>query len=215
MPVQIEHEGEVKTFYTQAELDKEVAGLRVTLGQLKDEKADLKTKVTEAEAAMLNSDELAAKASGDNEALKRIADERDSKKQGEIDTLRNSISSEKVTNLLNGLVNKLGAGGSHNEDLRDLLKSRFEIAYDMDTHESRVSGDGVSNIAELEKLVLSSGRYDAYLAGTGSTGGDSQGSKSAGGAGVNPFSKESFNLTAQANMLRDNPTLAAQMKTQS
>lgn len=208
MPVQIEHEGVTKTFYTQEEVDAEVAGLKVTNGQLKDEKAELKTKLSDSEAAKLNADELAAKASGDKEALQRIADERDLKKQGEIDALRNSISTEKVTNLLNGLVTELGAGGSHNEDLRDLLKSRFDIAYDMDTHESRVSGEGVSNIEELKKLVKESGRYDAYLAGTGSSGGDSQGNK---GAGASNKSLSEMTATEESKFAREFPDKYAQM----
>ena len=52
----------------------------------------------------------------------------------------------------------------------------------MDKHEYKVSGDGVSSIADLEKVVKESGRYDAYLSGTGSSGGDSQGNKGAGDA---------------------------------
>ena len=208
MPVQIEHEGQVKTFYTQAEVDSEVAGLKVTLGQLKDEKTELKTKLSDSEAAKLNADELAAKASGDKEALQRIADERDLKKQGEIDTLRNSISSEKEANLLNELVTELGAGGAYNEDLRDLLKSRYSIKYNMDKHEAEISGEGVSNIAELKAVVKESGRYDAYLAGSGSSGGDSLGSK---GAGADSKKLSEMTATEEAAFAREFPDKYAQM----
>ena len=182
MPVQIEHEGVTKTFYTQEEVDAEVTGLKVTNGQLKDEKAALKAKVGEVEAAKLDAEEAAAKASGDKDELQRITDERDAKTRAKLDELTNSIRTEKTSNLLNDFVTKHGAGGSHNEDLRDLLKTRFAIDYDMDKHEYKVSGDGVTSLQDLEKVVKESGRYDAYLAGTGSSGGDSQGNKGAGDA---------------------------------
>lgn len=182
MPVQIEHEGETKTFYTQAELDSEVAGLKVTLGQLKDEKEGLKTKLGESESEKLNAQEDAAKAKGDKEALERISNEREAKTREELDSLRGSIKTEKVTNMLNDVVTELGAGGAHNEDLRDLLKVRFQFDYDMEKHEHVVSGEGVTSIDELKKVVKESGRYDSYLAGTGSSGGDSHGSKGTGAA---------------------------------
>ena len=80
------------------------------------------------------------------------------------------------------MVTELGAGGAHNEDLRDLVKSRFGIDYDTGTHELKVTGNGVSSIDELKKTIKESGRYDAYLAGTGSTGGRSNGSTGTGAA---------------------------------
>ena len=215
MPFTTEKDGEQITVYTQKELDTEVAGLKVTLGQLKNEKADLKTKLGAVEAEKLDAEESYAKANDDKETLQRISEDRDTKTRGELDVLKASIRSEKTGNLINDFVTKHGAGSVHNEDLRDLLKSRFKFDYDMDTHEHRVAGENVTSMSDLEKVVKESGRYDAYLAGTGSTGGDSQGSTRSGGAVVNPFSKETFNLTAQADMLRDNPTLAEQLKRQS
>ena len=180
MPIQIEHEGEQKTFYTKAELDSEVAGLKVTLGQLKDEKSVLSTKLSESETAKLAAEEASATLSGDKEALQRISDEREAKSRTELDALKATIKNEKVSNLVNEVVTELGAGGAHNEDLRDLLKMRFDFGYDMDKHEHTVSGENVTNIDQLKSVVKESGRYDAYLAGTGSSGGDSQGSTNAG-----------------------------------
>lgn len=200
MPVQIEHEGETKTFYTQAEVDSEVAGLKVTLGQLKDEKKELDGKLKAVSSEKLNAEEEAAKAKGDKDALQRIADERDAKSREELDGLKNSIRAEKSSNLLNDVVTELGAGGVHNEDLRDLLKTRFNFDYDMDKHEHIVSGDSVANIEELKKVVKESGRYDAYLAGSGSQGGDSQGSKGAGA------SNKKFNEYTTAELVELNRT---------
>lgn len=180
MPFKTEHNGVEITAYTQEDLDKEIAGLKVTNGQLKDEKKDLKAKLDEAESAKLAAEEASATVSGDKEALQRISDEREAKSRTELEALKGTIKNEKVTNLVNDIVTELGAGGESNEDLRDLLKSRFQFDYDMDKHEHTVNGDNVSSIDELKKAVTESGRYDKYLAGTGSAGGGSLGNTGAG-----------------------------------
>lgn len=180
MPFKTEYDGKEITAYTQEDLDKEVAGLKVTNSQLKDEKTELKAKLSESESAKLAAEEASATVTGDKEALQRISDEREAKSRTELDALKNSIRSEKSDNMLNSIVNELGAGGVMNEDLRDILKVRFSIDYDMDKHEHTFSGDNVTNMDELKKVITDSGRYDAYLAGSGSTGGDSLGSKGAG-----------------------------------
>lgn len=199
MPFTTEKDGEQITVYTQAEVDSEVAGLKVTLGQLKDEKTELKSKLSESETAKLAAEEAAATVSGDKEALQRISDEREAKSRQELDALKATIKGEKISGLVNDIVTELGAGGAHNEDLRDLLKARFKFDYDMDKHEHTVSGENVANIDELKKAVKESGRYDSYLAGTGSSGGDSQGNKGAGAA------NKKFNeyTTAELKAIKD------------
>ena len=208
MPFTTEKDGEQITVYTQKELDTEVAGLKVTLGQLKDEKAELKTKLGESETAKLTAEEATATATGDKDALQRISDEREAKTRGENEALSNLIKSEKNDNFINGIVNKYGAGGASNEDLRDLLKSRFDFNYDITTHKQTVSGADVANEADLIKAITDSGRYDSYLAGTGSTGGDSQGSNSTGRA-----TKKLSEMTATEESIfaRDNPEQYNQM----
>jgi len=194
MPVQIEHEGVIKTFYTQEELDAEVKGLKVTNENLKSEKAELKAKADEAAEQVRNAQEEAAKAAGDKEALERIHAEREAEAKARMNELTGSIKTEKINNAINDLVTELGAGGAKNEDLRDLVKSRFSIDYDLDSHELKVSGNGASSLDELKKTIKESGRYDAFLAGTGSTGGRSTGSTSTGAAIVNPFEYTSAEL---------------------
>ena len=202
MPVQIEHEGVTKTFYTQEEVDAEVKGLKVTNENLKNEKAELKGKLDESSELVRTAQEEAAKAAGDKDALERISIEREQEAQNKLTELTNSIKKEKVNNAVNDLVTELGAGGAHNEDLRDLVKSRFSIDYDTNTHELKVSGNGASSLEELKKTIKESGRYDAYLAGTGSTGGRSNGSTSTGAA------TKKFNEYTSAELVqikRDNP----------
>jgi len=180
MPVQIEHEGVTKTFYTQEEVDAEVKGLKVTNENLKSEKAELKAKADDAAEQVRNAQEEAAKAAGDKEALERISAEREAEAQASLNELKNSIKTEKVNNFYNELVTELGAGGQHNEDLRDLLKARFPADYDMKEHTIKLGG--VSSVDELKKTIKESGRYDPFLAGTGSKGGRSNGATSTGAA---------------------------------
>lgn len=200
MPVQIEHEGVTKTFYTQEELDAEVKGLKVTNEQLKNEKAELKAKAEEAAEQVRNAQEAAAKATGDKEALERISAEREAEAQASLNELKNSIKTEKVNNFYNDLVTELGAGGQLNEDLRDLLKARFAADYDMTEHKIKLSN--VADVDELKKTIKESGRYDAFLAGTGSLGGHSNGSTSTGAA------NKKFNEYTSSELVRikrDNP----------
>ena len=207
MPVQIEHEGETKTFYTQAELDAEVKGLKVTNENLKNEKAELKAKADEAAEQVRNAQEATAKATGDKEALERISAEREAEAQASLNELKNSIKTEKVNNFYNELVTELGAGGQHNEDLRDLLKARFPADYDMTEHTIKLGG--VSSVDELKKTIKEGGRYDAYLAGTGSTGGRSTGSTSTGAA------NKKFNDYTPAELVqikRENPEEYARIR---
>lgn len=184
MPVQIEHEGETKTFYTQEEVDAEVKGLKVTNENLKNEKAELKQKADDAAEQVRTAQEEAAKATGDKEALERISAEREAEAQANLNELKNSIKTEKINNFYSDLVTELGAGGQHNEDLRDLLKARFPADYDMTEHSIKIGG--ADSVDELKKTITESGRYDAFLAGSGSTGGRSTGATSTGAATKNP-----------------------------
>lgn len=183
MPFKIEKDGKEIEVYTREEVDAEVKGLKVTNDNLKTEKAELADKVREAKEAALASEEAKAKAEGDKETLQRIADERAAEKDKRINDLINSTKKEKINNAVSDLITKLGAGGSKNEDLRDLIKARYEFDYDIDASAIKVNGGGVSSVLELEKAIKESGRYDAYLAGSGATGGGATGGNTSGAGG--------------------------------
>lgn len=180
MPFKIEHDGKEIEVYTREELDSEVKGLKITNENLKAEKQDALDKAREAKEQLRDAEEAKAKAEGDKEALQRIADERAAEKDKRINDLINSTKKEKISNAVSDLITRLGAGGEKNEDLRDLIKARFDFDYDLDEQAIKVSGDGVSTIADLEKTIKESGRYGAYLAGSGATGGGATGSKATG-----------------------------------
>lgn len=187
MPFQVEHEGKTITAYTEAEVEAEVKGLKVTNENLKAEKKDLADKVGEAKEQAREMEEAKAKAEGDNETLQRLAEEREAEKRQAVDEERkkfadllNMTKQEKVNNTVSDLITRMGAGGDKNEDLRDLVKARFKFDYDIESGAVKVEGDGVQSIEELEKAIKESGRYDRYLAGSGATGGGAAGGQGAG-----------------------------------
>lgn len=186
MPFEVEHEGKKIKVWSEDEVEQEVKGLKVTNENLKAEKQETADKLKEAKEATRQAEEAKAKAEGDNEALQRIADEREAEKRQAVDDERkkfadllNMTKQEKVNNAVSDLITKLGAGGEKNEDLRDLVKSRYKFDYDIDAGAVKVEGEGVKSVKELEKAIKESGRYDAYLAGSSATGGGATG----GGAG--------------------------------
>lgn len=187
MPIQVEHEGQTITVYTEAEhkqaIDDEVAGLKVTNQQLKEEKRELADKIKTIDEEKRQAEEEKAKRDGDYEKLERLMAERQQEQREQYEKLVGDIRKEKVGSALNDVVTRLGAGGTRNEDLRDLLKTRFEFDYDNESGKVTVSGDGITSLEQLEKTIQESGRYDAYLAGNQASGGGSPGSQGGGAAG--------------------------------
>ena len=78
-----------------------------------------------------------------------------------------------------------------------------------------VSGDEYKEVAISDYLntLKEQPRYQNQFKANGANGSGSTPSQGAGGSGtVNPWKKETFNLTAQGRMMRENPTMAASMK---
>lgn len=206
MPLQIEHEGKNITVFTESEvndkIEAEVKGLKITNENLKAEKTEAIEKAREAKDQALAAEEAKAKAEGDSEKLKQIADEREQEAKAKLNEFKNTIKAEKVTNMLNQVIDEVGASGQLKEDLRDLVKARFEFDYDMDTHSATVRGADVSSVEELAKHIKESGRYDAYLPGDNSTGGGSKGSSGT-GASNKKFSE--YSAAELVEMKRTDP----------
>lgn len=194
MPIQVEHEGKTITVYTEDEVSQaisdEVAGLKVTNQQLKDEKKELADKIKVVDEEKRQAEEEKAKRDGDYEKLERLMSERQQEQREAYDKLVSDIRKEKVNGALNDVVNELGAGGTRNEDLRDLLRTRFEFDYDNESGNVTVSGEGITSLDQLKKTVLEGGRYDAYLAGSQASGGGAPGSQGGG-----PVSKKLSEMT--------------------
>jgi len=182
MPFQIEKDGQTITVWRDDEVKSEVAGLKVTNQQLKDEKKDLADKLKDIDEAKRTAEEEKAKAEGDFEKLNQLMIERQNEQNERYNKLQNDIKREKVTNALNDIVTELGAGGTRNEDLRDLIKARYEFDLDTESGQVKVSGDNVTSIDSLKETIKTSERYAAYVLGSQASGGGSPGSKGTGGA---------------------------------
>jgi len=130
-------------------------------------------------------------------------EERAAEQTDRYNKLMSQTKTEKVNNALNGVVNKLGAGGEYNEDLRDLLKVRFEFDYDNDSGQVKVTGDGVNSLAELEAKVKDGERYANYLAGSKATGGGAAGGQ---GSGVPAGKKFNEYTGAELKAIKDSDT---------
>jgi hypothetical protein len=187
-------------YYTKDEVDQTVSGLKATNQQLKDEKKELQSKFDAIEAEKRQAEEDAARKAGDYEKLNQLMAKNQADQQARYEQLMGQIKREKVANAINDLVNELGAGGKHNEDLRDLIAVRYQIDFDNEKGNLIVMGDGVTDIESLKKSIKESGRYDAYLAGTKASGGGATGK-----AGVG--SKKISELTEQerVDLYRTNP----------
>ena len=206
MPIQVEHEGKTVNAYLEHELqeaiDKEVKGLKITNQNLKEEKEELQAKQREAAEKARQAEEEKAKADGDIEKLNRLMEERRQEDADRFNKLQSQIKREKVTNALSDIVTSLGAGGTKNEDLRDLIKSRYEFDYDHETGKISVTGDGVTSLEDLQKQVKESGRYDAYLAGSAASGGGATGGN---GAGAPNKKLSEMNDAERVRMYREEP----------
>ncbi len=203
MPFKVEKDGKEIEVYTKEELDQEVAGLKVTLGNIKGEKEALESKVSAAKEEARVAEEEKARAEGDHEKLLQLQIQKQGEADERLNKLVSQIKTEKVGNAISDLVTKLGAGGQKSEDLRDLIKARFVFDYDNENGAVNVTGDGVNSIEDLQKSVKESGRYDAYIAGSSASGGGSTGQGSTGVATGKKF--EEYSGAELAAIRKENP----------
>ena len=188
MPITITHEGQEIVVYTQSEVDAEVQGLKVTNQNLKDEKKGLADKLAEQKEAVRAAEEAKAKAEGDSETLRRLAEERDAEKRAAIEEERAKFAKlveaskrDKVSAKLGELVAELKpADAARAKQLAKLIRSDYTFDVDMDTGDVSVTGEGVANLADLKGRIENNPDYSHFLAGSGATGGGSTGGTTSG-----------------------------------
>lgn len=210
MPFDIEKDGKTITVYTQDEVDSEVKGLKVTNENLKAEKKELQDKLGDAKENSRLLEEARAKAEGDNETLRRIADEREAEKREAVEQERkkfsdllNTTKKEKIDNWLNDLIGELKpADAIRAKQLKKILKADYDIDFDLDQGQFKVTGDKVTSADDLKRLVSESEDYRFYLAGSGASGGGATGSK---GTGVTKKFNEMTGAELSA-LNKENPT---------
>jgi flagellar biosynthesis GTPase FlhF len=188
MPFEVEKDGKTIKVWTQEEVDAEVRGLKVTNENLKAEKQEALDKVREAKEQIREAEEARAKAEGDNETLRRIADEREAEKRQAIEDERKKFSDllnmtkkEKVENYITSILDEVKpADSTRAKHLRKLLKADFEFDVDLEKNEFTVRGENVTSADDLKKLLREGEEYQYYLAGSGATGGGATGGKPSG-----------------------------------
>lgn len=85
---------------------------------------------------------------------------------------------------------------------------KIEISVDGD---ARVAKIGDKGLGDFVKSWAQGDEGKAFVAAPGNGGGGATGGGSGGGGKVNPWAKDTFNLTAQGKTYMENPTLAKQM----
>ena len=196
MPFEIERDGKKVTVYTQDELDAEVKGLKVTNDNLKAEKKEMQDKMAELKETSRQLEEAKAKAEGDTETQRRLAEEREAEKRQLVEEERKKFSDllsmtkrEKIENYLNDLVAELKpADSTRAAHLKKLLKASYEFDVDLESQQFKVTGDKVASAEDLKRLVTSSDEYSYLLASSGATGGGATGGKPS-GAGMKKFNE--------------------------
>lgn len=188
MPLEIEHEGQTIKVWTEQELDNEVKGLKITNENLKTEKQEALDKLKELKELVRQAEEAKAKAEGDNETLRRIADEREAEKRQAVEDERKKFADllsmakkEKIDNFLTGILDEIRpADVISAKHLRKLLKADYEFDFDFDSQQYKVTGEGVTSLEDLKRVLTEGSEYKRYLAGSGATGGGAAGGHASG-----------------------------------
>lgn len=188
MPFEVEHEGKTITVWSESEVEDHVKGLKVTNENLKAEKAEALDKLKAHKEEFRTLEEAKAKSDGDNETLRRIAEEREAEKRQAVEDERkrysdllNMTKKEKIDNFVNDLVAELKpADATKAKHLKTLLKASYEFDVDIEKGAYTVTGESVASADDLKRIVTGSDDYAYLLAGSGASGGGSTGSKGAG-----------------------------------
>lgn len=212
MPFNVEHDGKTIKVWSEEEVEDHVKGLKVTNENLKAEKQEAIDKLKASKDEFRTLEEAKAKSDGDNDTLRRIAEEREAEKRQAVEDERkrysdlvNITKKEKIDNFINDIVAELKPADSVKaKHLKTLLKSSYEFDVDIEQGAFKVTGDSVTNADDLKRFVSESPDYSYLLSGSGASGGGAAGSK---GTGV-PVKK--FNEYSGAELValkRDDPDL--------
>ncbi len=178
--------------------------------QLADEKRKLE------EAAQLKAGEFEKVLEARTKAAVTATEQKYAPKLAELDTVNGRLSALLIDDAVVSEATKRGLRTTALPDLKARARMTFKLvngvpqAFDGET--ARTGKDGFSplTLAEwVDSLVSDAPHLFEANAGGGATG---SGSRGAGSGVVNPFRKESWNLTEQVKLLKTNPGLAARLK---
>jgi len=178
--------------------------------QLADEKRKLE------EAAQLKAGEFEKVLEARTKAAVTATEQKYAPKLAELDTVNGRLSALLIDDAVVSEATKRGLRTTALPDLKARARMTFKLvngvpqAFDGET--ARTGKDGFSplTLAEwVDALVSDAPHLFEANAGGGAAG---SGSRGAGSGVVNPFRKESWNLTEQVKLLKTNPGLAARLK---
>lgn len=200
-----------------------VDGLKAKVAELLNESKEAKRKAREAEdAARLAADEAARK-NGDVAALEKSWKDkmaaREAELQAERDAALGAVRDLTVNDTATRLAAELAVPGSA-DVLLPHIKNRLALETQDGKPVVRVLGpDGkpsAATVDDLRKEIANDKRFAPLIVASLANGGGASGSKGGRAADKNPFAKgDGFNLTEQARLMRENPALAAQLKSQA
>lgn len=177
---------EVKAF-SQAEvtamIEEQTTGLKSKLDELLGEKKTVTRKAKE-QAEQAEQDRLVrAKEAEDYKSLFESSESKRGEMEAKYNDLNNSIRNEKRNNESFKLANEM-ATGVNAELLSEFISRRLDVGEDGKMVVTDENGNPtVSTMADLKKELVSSGKFDSLLNGTGATGGGATNSRT-GGAGI-------------------------------
>lgn len=167
----------------EAMLEEKTSGLKSKVDELLGEKKSVSQKAREIEERAEQDKLKQAKEADDFKSLFESSESKRGEIEQRFNELNNSIRTEKRNSEAFKLANEL-ASGTNAELLSEFIGRRLDIGEDGKVVVTDANGSPtVSTISDLKKELVSSGRYDALLNGTGATGGGATNGRS-GGAGI-------------------------------
>lgn len=195
-----------------AKSEEGVAGLKAKISELMDETKEERRKRQEVEAKIAEQEELEerAKLEAKGEYDKILEKERAKRTEAE-NKAQKAEAARRQTIVDRELTESLVKANVAPHLLRlvknDLL-AKATVEGEGDDLKAVVEG---KNLGDFVTEWAGTDEGKNFIAAPNSSGGGASGGSS-GGSGANPFSKDSFNLTEQAKLARENPERASQLK---
>lgn len=193
-------------------LKAQIAGLKNDLSAVINNKNEILNEKKVQQQQLRDAEEEKMRKKGDFEKLLQSSEASRKELESKLNKQMESISASRVKGLALEAAQKVSDGGKIKflaREIQDRLKDVEGEVRVLD----KSGNPTISSIDDLLNEMKSSGDYDDLLTGTKSSGGGASGSVRSADITTNPFKKgDTFNLTQQAQLLKDDPAKAAQLK---